>query len=233
MTVPGHEREGSSPPSRRRARRRHGGHVPHARARRRRCSTSPRSASARSSARASSSSSARRSATPDRRSSSRSSSPASPARSPRCSFAELASTIPVAGSAYTYSYATMGELVAWIIGWDLILEYGVSVAAVAVGWGGYFNELLDPPFGFTLPESIAGPPARAGWSTCPRCSSCSPSPRCCATASARARAPTRSWSSSRSRSGAVPRARRHGVHDGPLHAVHPEGARRGRDRGVA
>ena len=51
------------------------------------------------------------------------------------SYAELASTIPVSGSAYTYSYATMGELVAWIIGWDLILEYGVSVAGVAVGWG--------------------------------------------------------------------------------------------------
>src|SRR3954453_6847216 len=53
------------------------------------------------------------------------------------SYAELASTIPVAGSAYTYSYATMGELVAWIIGWDLILEYGVSIAAVAVRWGQY------------------------------------------------------------------------------------------------
>src|SRR3954470_12745771 len=52
------------------------------------------------------------------------------------SYAELASSIPVSGSAYTYTYATMGELVAWIIGWDLILEYGVSVAAVAVGWGG-------------------------------------------------------------------------------------------------
>jgi basic amino acid/polyamine antiporter, APA family len=52
------------------------------------------------------------------------------------SYAELASTIPVSGSAYTYAYATMGELLAWIIGWDLILEYGVSVAAVAVGWGG-------------------------------------------------------------------------------------------------
>ena len=51
------------------------------------------------------------------------------------SYAELASTIPVSGSAYTYAYATLGELVAWIIGWDLILEYGVSVAAVAVGWG--------------------------------------------------------------------------------------------------
>jgi len=77
-------------------------------------------------------------------------------------FAELASTIPVAGSAYTYSYATMGELIAWIIGWDLILEYSVSVAAVAVGWGQYFNELLDSLFGVTLPESIAGPPGDGG-----------------------------------------------------------------------
>src|SRR3954447_4343818 len=57
------------------------------------------------------------------------------------SYAELASAIPVSGSAYTYAYATLGELVAWIIGWDLILEYGVSVAAIAVGWGQYFNEL--------------------------------------------------------------------------------------------
>ena len=55
----------------------------------------------------------------------------------RLAYAELASTIPVSGSAYTYAYATMGELLAWIIGWDLILEYGVSVAAVAVGWGSY------------------------------------------------------------------------------------------------
>ena len=78
------------------------------------------------------------------------------------SYAELASTIPVAGSAYTYSYATMGELIAWIIGWDLILEYGVSVAAVAVGWGGYLNELLDSAFGFTLPDSISQPPGEGG-----------------------------------------------------------------------
>jgi APA family basic amino acid/polyamine antiporter len=77
-------------------------------------------------------------------------------------FAELASTIPVAGSAYTYSYATMGELIAWIIGWDLILEYAVSVAAVAVGWGQYFNDLLDSLFGISLPESIAGPPGEGG-----------------------------------------------------------------------
>ncbi len=56
----------------------------------------------------------------------------------------------------------MGELVAWIIGWDLILEYGVSVAAVAVGWGGYLSELLDTVFGFTLPEAISQPPGEGG-----------------------------------------------------------------------
>ena len=70
------------------------------------------------------------------------------------SYAELASTIPVSGSAYTYAYATMGELLAWIIGWDLILEYGVSVAAVAVGWGGYLQNLLDSVFGISLPDAI-------------------------------------------------------------------------------
>src|SRR6188508_2649485 len=73
-------------------------------------------------------------------------------------YAELASSIPVSGSAYTYAYATMGELVAWIIGWDLILEYGVSVAAVAVGWGGNLNEFLDATFGYELPAAIAAPP---------------------------------------------------------------------------
>jgi len=78
------------------------------------------------------------------------------------SYAELASSIPVSGSAYTYGYATMGEFVAWIIGWDLILEYGVSVAAVAVGWGQYFNELLDTLFGLSLPDAIAKPPGDGG-----------------------------------------------------------------------
>jgi basic amino acid/polyamine antiporter, APA family len=78
------------------------------------------------------------------------------------SYSELASTIPVSGSAYTYSYATLGELVAWIIGWDLILEYGVSVAAVAVGWGGYLQSLLDSLFGISIPDSIAGPPGDGG-----------------------------------------------------------------------
>jgi APA family basic amino acid/polyamine antiporter len=78
------------------------------------------------------------------------------------SFAELASSIPVSGSAYTYSYATLGELAAWIIGWDLLIEYGVSIAAVAVGWGQYFNELLDSLLGLSLPESIAKPPGDGG-----------------------------------------------------------------------
>jgi basic amino acid/polyamine antiporter, APA family len=78
------------------------------------------------------------------------------------SYAELASTIPVAGSAYTYSYATMGELVAWIIGWDLILEYGISVAAVAVGWGAYLQSLLDSLFGIHLSNGIAQPPGEGG-----------------------------------------------------------------------
>ena len=78
------------------------------------------------------------------------------------SYAELASTLPVSGSAYTYAYATMGEALAWIIGWDLLLEYGVSVAAVSVGWGAYFVELLDSVFGVTLSDSITLPPGDGG-----------------------------------------------------------------------
>src|SRR5450759_3390072 len=65
-------------------------------------------------------------------------------------YAELASMIPQAGSAYAYSYATLGEIVAWIIGWDLILEYAVGNVAVAISWGDYFNTLLRG-FGFQLP----------------------------------------------------------------------------------
>ncbi len=66
-------------------------------------------------------------------------------------YSELASMIPVSGSAYTYSYATLGEIVAWIIGWDLILEYAVGNMAVAVGWSGYFVQLLgNLPFGLHL-----------------------------------------------------------------------------------
>lgn len=66
-------------------------------------------------------------------------------------YAELASMIPQAGSAYAYSYATLGELIAWIIGWDLILEYAVGNVAVAVAWSGYFNSLLTG-FGINLPD---------------------------------------------------------------------------------
>jgi basic amino acid/polyamine antiporter, APA family len=78
------------------------------------------------------------------------------------SYAEMAAAVPVSGSAYTYSYATLGELVAWIIGWDLIIEYGLSVAVVAVGWGGYLQTLLDSLFGISLPDSIAQPPGEGG-----------------------------------------------------------------------
>ncbi|MFE0646792.1 amino acid permease [Streptomyces sp. NPDC058877] len=78
------------------------------------------------------------------------------------SYAELAGTIPVAGSSYSYAYATMGELVAWVCGWCLVLEYGVSVAAVAVGWGDYLNELLDGTLGFTIPDVLSSAPGEGG-----------------------------------------------------------------------
>src|SRR5712691_12182679 len=58
-------------------------------------------------------------------------------------YAEFASMIPIAGSAYTYSYTTMGELIAWIIGWDLCLEYAVGAATVAIAWSEYFNKVLE------------------------------------------------------------------------------------------
>ena len=68
-------------------------------------------------------------------------------------YAELAAMIPQAGSAYAYSYATLGELIAWIIGWDLILEYAVGNIAVAIAWSGYFSSLLSG-FGITLPAHL-------------------------------------------------------------------------------
>ncbi|MFD7607347.1 amino acid permease [Streptomyces mirabilis] len=78
------------------------------------------------------------------------------------SYAELAGMIPGSGSSYSYAYATLGELVAWVCGWCLILEYGVSVAAVAVGWGQYVNELLDLTVGVTLPDTLSAPPGAGG-----------------------------------------------------------------------
>ncbi len=72
-------------------------------------------------------------------------------------YAEFASMVPVAGSAYTYAYATLGELFAWIIGWDLVLEYVVGSATVANGWSSYFVSLL-PKLGIHLPESVSSAP---------------------------------------------------------------------------
>ncbi|PIG30936.1 amino acid/polyamine/organocation transporter (APC superfamily) [Janthinobacterium sp. 35] len=72
-------------------------------------------------------------------------------------YAEFASTVPVAGSIYTYSYATLGELAAWMIGWDLLLEYGLAAAAVSVGWSGYFQSLLAG-FGIALPAALSAAP---------------------------------------------------------------------------
>src|SRR6204780_1428609 len=72
-------------------------------------------------------------------------------------YAELASMIPIAGSAYTYAYAILGEIVAWIIGWDLILEYAVANMSVAVGFSAYMQDLTDNIFGFHLPPAIAYP----------------------------------------------------------------------------
>ena len=130
-------------------------------------------------------------------------------------YAELAAMIPQAGSAYAYSYATLGELVAWIIGWDLILEYAVGNVAVAISWGDYFTTLLRG-FGLVLPPWLddrlpdraaqLGPgrpraaadarrrsPASRSSSTCRRSPSSWRSPGCCCAARARARPPTTSW----------------------------------------
>ena len=76
-------------------------------------------------------------------------------------YAEFATTVPIAGSAYTYSYASLGEIWAWIIGWDLILEYSVAIAAVAIGWSGYMVNLLEGA-GIQFPASLANPPGVAG-----------------------------------------------------------------------
>ncbi len=75
-------------------------------------------------------------------------------------YAELAAMIPVAGSAYTYAFATIGEFAAWIIGWDLILEYALSSATVAVGWSGYFSSFLRN-FGLSIPPTLSAAPGVA------------------------------------------------------------------------
>lgn len=73
-------------------------------------------------------------------------------------YAEFAAMAPVAGSAYTYAYATLGELFAWIIGWDLILEYAMSAATVAASWSKYFNKFLEVCFGFEVPSFLCNDP---------------------------------------------------------------------------
>jgi APA family basic amino acid/polyamine antiporter len=82
-------------------------------------------------------------------------------------YAEMASTVPIAGSAYTYAYATMGEFVAWVVGWDLIFEYALGAAAVAIGWSGYVVSFLND-LGIAVPAAYAGAPlaydaARGAW----------------------------------------------------------------------
>src|SRR5262249_48672529 len=72
-------------------------------------------------------------------------------------YAEMSSTVPISGSAYTYAYATLRELVAWIIGWDLILEYAVGAIAVAIGWSGYVVSFAKD-FGFIIPPRFASAP---------------------------------------------------------------------------
>src|ERR1051325_3355524 len=77
-------------------------------------------------------------------------------------YAEFASMIPVAGSAYTYGYATLGEIFAWIIGWDLILEYAFGAATVASGWSGYVVSFLQD-FGIKIPPPLASAPRAGGF----------------------------------------------------------------------
>src|SRR6187397_1887743 len=69
-------------------------------------------------------------------------------------YAEMASTVPIAGSAYTYAYATMGEFIAWLIGWDLILEYAVGATTEAIGWSGYVVSFLGKSLGIHIPPAL-------------------------------------------------------------------------------
>src|SRR6188768_1500454 len=73
-------------------------------------------------------------------------------------YSEYASMIPVAGSAYTYTYATLGRFLAWIIGWNLVLEYLAAASTVAVGWSGYFNNFLNNTLGIAIPPALTSAP---------------------------------------------------------------------------
>jgi APA family basic amino acid/polyamine antiporter len=82
-------------------------------------------------------------------------------------FAELAGAIPVSGSSYSFAYASLGESTAFLIGWCLLLEYGVSISAVAVGWSQYVNELLDSVLGVQLPAALSAGPGEGGIANVP------------------------------------------------------------------
>ncbi|MFF0200020.1 amino acid permease [Streptomyces sp. NPDC005017] len=82
-------------------------------------------------------------------------------------FAELAGAIPVSGSSYSFAYATLGETTAFLIGWCLLLEYGISISAVAVGWSQYVNELLDSLLGVQLPAALSAGPGEGGVANVP------------------------------------------------------------------
>ncbi|MGC0329012.1 APA family basic amino acid/polyamine antiporter [Streptomyces sp. SAI-170] len=82
-------------------------------------------------------------------------------------FAELAGAIPVSGSSYSFAYASLGETTAFLIGWCLLLEYGISISAVAVGWSQYVNELLDSVLGVQLPAALSAGPGEGGIANLP------------------------------------------------------------------
>jgi len=82
-------------------------------------------------------------------------------------YAELASMIPVSGSSYSYTYATLGEVIAYVVGFCLLLEYGVSAGAIVVGWGQYLNEVFDDLFGWRMPDAISQPPGSGGYVNLP------------------------------------------------------------------
>jgi len=82
-------------------------------------------------------------------------------------YAELASSVPVSGSAYTYVYATLGEFIAWIVGWGLILEYALGAATVAIGWSGYFSDFLYATFGIAIPKMLRTNPFEGGFINLP------------------------------------------------------------------
>lgn len=71
-------------------------------------------------------------------------------------YAEFSSSFPISGSAYSYTYATLGEIIAWLVAWNILLEYGVAAAAVATGWSGYLRAFLENNLGFTLPTALTG-----------------------------------------------------------------------------